>query len=84
MRQTWLADLNDLQATLPARIDAYFTKKVCKKGTMFSDFLKLIIPLCNTGGTCGRGGKAKIQGNKVKRPRRKAKRLYLPHTKKKL
>jgi hypothetical protein len=42
MWQTWLAGLNDLQATLPARIDAYFTKKVCKKGTIFSDFLKLI------------------------------------------
>ena len=36
MKQTWLANLDDLLATLPERITAYFTKKVClKKGTIF-------------------------------------------------
>jgi hypothetical protein len=40
MRKTWLAGLNDLQATLPARIDAYFTKKVRKKRHNFFGFFK--------------------------------------------
>lgn len=52
MKRTWLANLDDLLTTLPERITAYFTKKIClKKDIIFSRFLKLLIRLYNKGGT---------------------------------